>query len=146
MITGTNIELASDGGFFISGFGTNMTDAGVWLLKTDAKGNLSWWKFQSYGGVDTVFLTTDLRVTPDGGIILCGSFGTLTDFLKVFMMKFDQQGNFQWQRRFGNPGDEEDGFSVENAFGGGYIQMIGDNSEGIETLHLIKVNSMGVVE
>ncbi|NCA77203.1 MAG: T9SS type A sorting domain-containing protein [Alphaproteobacteria bacterium] len=146
VITGTNIELAGDGGFFISGFGTNMTDAGVWLLKTDANGNLSWWKFQSYGGVDTVFLTTDLRVTPDGGVILCGSYKSLLDYFNVFMMKFDQQGNYQWQKRFGNDFDEAEGFSIENAYGGGYIQMVGNNSAGIETLRLIKVNSLGVVE
>lgn len=92
VISGTDIELAGDGGFFISGFGTNMTDAGVWLLKTDANGNLSWWKFQSYGGIDTVFLTTDLRVTPDGGVVICGSYKNLADLLNTFLMKFDQQG------------------------------------------------------
>lgn len=146
VVTGTDIEAAGDGGYFIAGYGTNMTDAGVWLLKTDVNGNLSWWKFQSGGSVDTVWVTHDMRVAPDGGVILCGSYYSFSSDLNAFLMKFSSDGTLQWQCRFATEGAEDEGLAVENAFGGGYIHVMGFDSAGITVLKVAKISELGTKE
>ncbi len=61
-------------------------------------------------------------------------------------MKFSQQGALQWQRRFTTIGTAEEGFSVENAIGGGYILTMGFDSLGLRPLKIAKVNDLGIPE
>ncbi len=87
----SSIELASDGGYIISGQRGLGTNEDFYLIKTDASGNIEWTK--AHGGLDEDEIHS-VKLTADGGFICAGqtrSFGTGS--VDAFMMKTDAQGN-----------------------------------------------------
>jgi parallel beta-helix repeat protein len=76
-----------DGGYILSGdthsFGSGGSN--VWLVKTDALGNMEWNK--TYGGDGDESLNTLIR-TSDGGFAFAGS--------NMWIVKTDANGNEQW--------------------------------------------------
>ena len=115
-----SIQQTSDGGYIVAGvtasFGTG--DEDVFLLKTDASGNLQW--AETFGGVyfDVAY---SVQQTSDGGYIVAGytySFGAGS--YDVFLLKTDASGNLQWAKTFGGSGGDY-AWSVQQTSDGGYI-------------------------
>lgn len=83
----------------------------VWLVKTDANGNLLWQK--TLGGSNNDFAES-ITTTPDGGFVIGGSSystnGNVTgnhgdqDF---WIVKTDSMGTIQWQKSIGGSGFEQ---------------------------------------
>ena len=70
--TGISVFQTSDGGYALAGY-TNSFGAGgkdVWLVKTDAAGNMQWNK--TYGGTGADYGITVIQ-TSDGGYAIAGS-------------------------------------------------------------------------
>ena len=121
---GYSVQQTSDGGYIIAGR-TNSSDRGekdlddVYLLKTDAEGNLIWNK--TYGG-DRSDEGHSVLETSDGGYVIVGetsSFGErATD---VYLIKIDSEGNEIWSRTYGDIEGDERGYSVQETSDGGYI-------------------------
>ncbi len=76
---------SQDGGLVFMG-----RSSGIWLIKTDADGNVQWIK--SYHGSDGHAVIQ----TPDGGFLIAG--GLHKDGL---LIKTDGIGNLQWTKTFG---------------------------------------------
>lgn len=124
---GTNIDVGyaiqqtSDQGFIMTGYTRSFGTASgrnVWLLKTDALGNERWSK--TFGG-NSDDEGTSVRQTQDGGYIITGYTASFGSGLKdVYIIKTDSIGNEQWFRFFGGTNDEE-GYSVRETPGGGFI-------------------------
>jgi len=146
---GSNYELAysvqqtSDGGYIVTGYTLSFGAGGdVFLLKTDASGNLQWAK--TFGGsyVDSAF---SVQQTSDGGYIVAGgtySFGA--GYTDIFLLKTDALGNLQWAKTFGGS-DYELAFSVQQTSDGGYI-VAGETRSfgaGIYDVFLLKTNASG---
>ena len=88
-----SVQQTSDGGYIVAGY-TNSFGAGDWdifLVRTDAFGNVQWAK--TYGGTGNDYAYS-FQQTSDGGYILAGwinSFGAGS--WDIFLVKTDANGN-----------------------------------------------------
>jgi hypothetical protein len=115
-----SVRQTSDGGYIVASW-TNSFGAGggdVFLIKTNASGNLQWAK--TYGGVNDD-IAYSVQQTSDGGYIVAGatySFGAGSN--DVFLVKIDTFGNLQWVKTYGGTGSYQ-ARSVQQTSDGGYI-------------------------
>jgi hypothetical protein len=115
-----SVQQTSDGGYIVAGvtdyFSAVIGD--IFLIKTDANGNIQWAK--TYGGTSTDSAFS-VQQTSDGGYIVAGytySFGAGgTD---IFLIKTDASGNLQWAKTYGGTYWDE-AYSVQQTSDGGYI-------------------------
>jgi hypothetical protein len=142
-----SVQQTSDGGYIVVGytasFGTGESD--IFLIKTDAKGNIQWAK--TYGGKDDDFASS-VQQTADGGYIVVGetnSFGT--GERDIFLIKTDAKGNIQWAKTYGGKGSEG-ASSVRQTADGGYIVVGETNSFGAggSDIFLIKTDAKGNIQ
>jgi len=137
--TGGDVALSgqqtSDGGYIVAGF-TRSFGAGsndIFLIKTDANGNVQWAKTYGGGDDDRAF---SVRQTSDGGYIVAGrtwSFGVGVTFL----IKTDANGNIIWAKTYGGTAN-----SVQQTSDGGYI-LAGYTVSGGGDIFLIRTDANG---
>ncbi len=141
-----SVQQTSDGGYIVAGY-TFSFGAGsdVFLIKTDANGNVIWAK--TYGGTnwDEAF---SVQQTSDGGYIVAGYTGSFgAGGGDIFLMKTDANGNLQWAKTFGGTGWDE-AFSVQQTSDGGYI-VAGRTSSfgaGFYNAFLVKTDANGNIQ
>jgi hypothetical protein len=141
---GFSLIQTSDGGYAIAGF-TSSFGAGQWdvyVVKLDAHGNLQWTK--TIGGKkEDVGLS--LIQTSDDGYAIAGftsSFGAgLSD---AYLVKLDANGNLQWTRTIGGPGDEI-GNSLIQTSDGGYViaGLTYSFGAGEDDVYVVKLDAHG---
>ncbi len=143
----SSVQQTSDGGYIVAGqtnsFGVGGYD--IFLIKTDAKGNVRWAK--TYGGKGSEWASS-VRQTADGGYIVAGyttSFGAGEG--DIFLIKTDANGNIIWAKTYG--GINNDGASsVQQTSDGGYIVAGWTNSFGAgeREIFLIKTDAKGNIQ
>ena len=124
--SGHSVQQTTDGGYIFAGstssFGAGEHD--VYLVKTDANGDLVWEKTFGGSGADMAY---SIQQTVGGGYIIVGyttSFGSGSQ--NVYLIKTDSGGEELWSRTF-EPGDFGDdlesaaGREVHQTADGGYI-------------------------
>jgi len=116
----TSVQQTSDGGYIVASeirsFGAGSWD--IFLMKTDANGNIQWAK--TYGGTD-VDAALSVQQTSDGGYILAGltwSFGA--GERDIFLINTDANGNIIWAKTYGGTGWDWASY-VQQTSDGGYI-------------------------
>jgi len=141
------VEQTSDGGYIITGytysFGLGQRD--VYVVKTDANGNLQWSKTYGTNEDDT---GNSVHQTMDGGYIIGGYtyFYAFANGFDSYLIKVDSNGNEEWSRVFISTGSSIT-FSVKQISDGGYI-LGGFANEWLDgnltdNFSLIRTNSMG---
>ncbi|HEC79303.1 MAG TPA: hypothetical protein ENI34_09245 [candidate division WOR-3 bacterium] len=109
----------SDSGYVITG-GTrsySVDESDLWLIKTDAQGNLIWSKTFGAYGYDYGY---SVAQTADGGYIITGTTESYSSSSDLWLIKTDAQGNMLWHRTFGGD-NSESGYSVIQTTSGGYV-------------------------
>jgi hypothetical protein len=141
---GFSLIQTSDGGYAIAGPTTSLGAGGddVYVVKLDANGNLQWTK--TIGGKnDDAGLS--LIQTSDGGYAIAGStisFGVGEP--DVYVVKLDANGNLQWTKTIGGPGNEA-GYSLIQTSDGSYAIADYTNSFGAGEwdVYVVKLNADG---
>jgi len=110
----------SDGGYALAGstfyFGFGGYD--VWLVKTDASGEMEW--SRTYGGISEEHAYSVVE-TSDGGYAIAGERRNINpDESDFWLIKTDEFGNMEWNRTYGGTGDERASSLVDTS-DGGYI-------------------------
>jgi hypothetical protein len=141
---GYSVCQTADTGYVFTGYNTNYGPgrADIILGKTDAKGNLKWWK--TFGG-DSDDVAYSMQITKDGGYILAGytcSLGAGSD--DGYVIRTDAEGNQLWAKTYGGP--KQDRFNhIELTNDGGYIMsgMTKSFGAGGADIYVVKIDSLG---
>jgi len=147
---GTDVEVASDGGYLILGATDSLEIppglGGLYLIRTDSQGGLLWER--TCGGM----YAAEVKETGDGGYVAVGTTPGLdnghvdsdTDW-DMYLVKVGGQGNLLWSKVYGHT-KEDYGASVDLTPDGGYI-LAGTSTFSPDTdVLIVKVDAEGAVE
>jgi hypothetical protein len=87
------------------------------VMKVDGNGDTLWYRTLYHYGLQSFY---SIRNTPDGGVVLCGSYGDQWFTNKVFLAKLSSSGDVLWEKQLGNY-DRTTGLCVEPTTDNGYI-------------------------
>lgn len=146
-----SVQQTSDGGHIAAGtISIPLGDYGasrksnIYLVKTDADGNIIWEKNYKAGDTDEWGVGRSVRQTTDGGYIVIG-FVLVSSNPHIYLLKVDKNGSTQWSKTFGEYYSEI-GFSVQQTFDGGYF-VTANTRPGVKLseadIHLIKTDADG---
>jgi len=140
---GNSVQQTTDGGYIISGTTfVNSSNPDLWLIKTDSNGEEEWNK--TFGGNRGEY-GGSVQQTSDGGYIFIGSFFTVGKNQDIWLIKTDSNGEEEWNKIFGQEGNFEMGYSVQETSDGGFI-LLGEDFDTKSMGYLIKTDSQGIEE
>ena len=140
---GNSVQQTTDGGYIISGTTfVNSSNPDLWLIKTDSNGEEEWNK--TFGGNRGEY-GGSVQQTSDGGYIFIGSFFSVEKNQDIWLIKTDSNGEEEWNKIFGQEGNFEMGYSVQETSDGGFI-LLGEDYDTKSMGYLIKTDSQGIEE
>jgi len=97
-----SVQTTADGGFVVAGYTTSFGAGGpdAWVLRLDAGGDPVWQAAFGGSGSDVAYA---VRVTADGGFVLCGytSSSTAGGDVRAWVFRLDAGGGLVWQKAYG---------------------------------------------
>lgn len=129
-----SVKQTADGGYIILGYTTSTdgdivdkstSDNDLWVLKLSSDGNIQWSK--TYGGSNDE-RGTDIINTSDGGYAMAGytrsDDGDISEnagFYDYWIVKLNSQGDIQWEKTYGFPGNDQANSLLQTSDGGYFI-------------------------
>ena len=143
---GQSVIETDDGGIAVVGYTGSFGAGGydVWLIKTDANGDVLWTK--TYGGVSSDY-GYSLKQVDDGGYIIGGSSPSpITGGLDFLLIRTDPQGNLLWLKTYDGLNTDYS-WSIDITEDGGII-ICGEQNAFPQTPDgmVIKTDSVGEIE
>jgi hypothetical protein len=141
---GRSVVQTSGGDYIVAGYSYPPTSTGaedIYVVKTDALGNLIWQK--TYGSVYSDWAYS-MQATKDGGAIIAGAYAY--GWKDMYLLKISAGGTLEWETKFGGNYDQV-AYSVASTADGGYV-MAGftmDVATGRDDMYVLKTNSTGSV-
>lgn len=134
---GNTVQQTSDGGYIITGVTRTSKKQrdDVYLLKTDANGDILWEKSFGEKGNDAGWC---IQQTSDNGFIIVGEMSPKSGKTYVYLVKTNSKGDILWEKSFGGK-DYDVGYSVQQTSDGGYI-VTGETSSygaGVDDMYVI---------
>lgn len=141
-----SMDKTTEGGFIFTGYSNSFTYeaeyGNIYLVKTDADGNILWQKV--FGG-DKTDDSYCVRETSDNGFITVGYSATTGQTgVDIYLLKVDSSGDMLWERFYG--GDSyEYGYSVSETTDNGFIiaGATGSYGAGHSDMYLIRTDAAG---
>ena len=137
------VKQTPDGGYIISGDTYSYSLPGhhgqtdIWILKTDASGNIEWQKMLGGSELDFAY---QVQIANDGGYIVSGGsysengdVSTNNGNTDYWIVKLDDTGTLLWQKSYGG-NNYDDAYSVKPTEDGGYIVAGGASSDNFDVL------------
>ena len=119
-----SVEQTTDGGYIVVGdTGSYNVNGDIYLVKTDALGNMEWEQIIDSSSWDDGF---SVQQTMDGGYIVAGDTGSNDVNGDAYLVKTDALGNIEWEKTIGGS-DYDCARSVQQTTDGGYI-IAGDSA------------------
>jgi Tol biopolymer transport system component/putative intracellular protease/amidase len=138
--------VTGDGGYLLVGATNyshqNTQQEDVYLVKTDAAGEIVWGK--AYGGDDFDRGNAVIQANDGGFVILGDTESSGAGDWDMGLLKVDADGNELWSKTFGGP-DQERGNAIRRTTDGGYILVGSTKSFGAggSDLYLVKTDDLG---
>jgi hypothetical protein len=136
--TGLEVEQAhqvrptSDNGYIIVGSASpwDVIQPSIYLVKTNAEGDSLWTRKYWVVGHHVGY---SVQQTSDGGYVIAGYTRSSAKGHDICLLKTDENGDFDWQKTYGDSGDDR-GHWVEEILGGGYM-VVGQvsSNDGADT-------------
>jgi hypothetical protein len=131
-----------DGGFVCVGTsngGDSYTD--IYVVKTDVSGNLQWERKFGGGGNDEGRAVLE---TAGGELVILGTYADNLTEGDMFLLRLDQSGKLNWEKRIGEPGRNEQAFALKTTRDG-HLLLIGSvvNSAGSSDVYAVKLSHTG---
>ena len=141
----TVIEL-EDGSLVMAGFSTSNTNSSkdLLIMRTDSEGNIEW---QSLYGDTRDEIANSISSASDGGFIIAGEItNENTGNSSCYLLKVNNNGEFEWDRSFGGSLNDQ-GFFLISANDGGFVitGVTRSQNDSSGDLWLIKVNNTGEI-
>ncbi len=137
---GTDVKQLTDGGYIIIGTSTTGSgDKDIALIRTDKYGNEEWSVYFGDTGDD---VGKSIQVTQDGGFIMVGSwFDIQAGTSDLYLIKTDQQGSVQWEKKITKPGNQVGNSVLELT--DGYVMTGTSDQYGNEDIIVVRTTTTG---
>lgn len=113
---------SADAGYLVAGrfFDYNATETDGLVLKVDSNGNAQWQKRVGLNVADDELFAA--QQAPDGKFVVAGSSYSFSGGADsdAWILKLDTNGDIDWQRRYGDAGNQMLA-SIQRASSGGYV-------------------------
>lgn len=145
----TDVALTSDGGYIITGLTKSFNDptGDIYLVKTDANGDLEWAKDYGDPGSGPFDMGNSVQQTTDHGYVIAGVMQSTLWGENAILVKTDSTGVIQWTKAYGtnNASSDASASSVQQTADGGYIftGYISNFGAGGDDFYLVKTNATG---
>jgi uncharacterized delta-60 repeat protein len=117
----SSVKATSDGGYVVAGdtYSLAQDNYDVRVLKINSAGSITWQN--TYGGTGNDYAYS-VQQTTDGGYVVAGhtdSFGE--GFGDFWVVKLDSSGSVEWQKTYGQSGNYDWAYSVQQTSDEGYV-------------------------
>jgi hypothetical protein len=121
-IEGKSVQQTTDGGYILVGSAQFVGDdyEQVWLIKTDANGDVEWSADYGDGTSDTEE-GESVRQTTDGGYIITGRKREMGYDSDLWLVKTNASGVIEWADIYGHEDHNDWGYCVRQTTDGGYV-------------------------